>query len=719
MKKNILSGLVCAAGLLLSVGASAVDCPAGTLAPVLSFSPDPVLVAKYLAGMSPRPFVAVTVTVTNPQAGVTYSFSVRNAATHAVNTTINATTGVFNHTPDKNFAGSDSVKIRAQTSCKVSNSYLKTDVTIPIAVEASSPPVIPPGEGGTSSMGVAVGNVAAVGAILIDNTPNPGTPGIMTNLETRVGTGNNLNIVNQFDFDGLQVFQRQSNNDLFDEIGVTNAASTAYGLFGTNRQTRYFVNGAPVLDLNRFRTAADWLRDNVAPTAGHPAGTYGTITWMDFVRNVTSGTQMYGIVRVLVPLRLKQAHDDHEGHGDDHNDENVEMNALLQSVSNTTIYNFCTQSEHDGHPQRDNELHVFVPGCGNAPVKGVELEVGDNVNSYVITASSRIRVKGTLFMDFVNESADAVNPVAGTPITAANLPFHPKDIFVETAIPFDVNPAIDANDDGVMDHLEYVDSLSKNISCTAVPCTYQYPNPQTFSYAQVSQSAKDRFQFQTGQELTEVTYNLQNTASKYHLLMPTGYEQGWNAALTELGVTATQWHAMGLGVPSAAIIADRIPTLNDIRSGEWEDFPCYISTGGLFSMRYHVNFSGLLYIPQAIEMVMTYWSSGRQYIMGGALVRDGFYIESVHNHTSERGIALIASDPASFSQMKVIPGSMQSSASFRSSSTSVGLSGDGGNPTTNPGVNAGGAATCTGCSGTTGATSSQQTKGNTFVIIRP
>lgn len=717
MKKIILSSLACIAGMFFAAAAFAANCPAGTPTPILSFSPDPVTVAKYLTGMSPRPFVAVTVTVTNPQAGVNYSFSVKTAATHAVNTNINATTGVFNHTPDKDFEGSDSVKIRAQTDCKVSGSYLKADVVIPITVQTPSPPVAPPGEGGISSMGGSVGNIAAVGAIMVDNTPNPGTPGIMTNLETRVGTGNNLNIINQFDFDGLQVFQRQSNNDLWNEIGVTNAASTAYGLFGTNRQTRYFVNGAPVLDLNRFRSAANWLRDHVAPTVGHPAGTYGTITWMDFVRNVANGTQMHGIVRVLVPLRLKQAHDNHEGDGDDHNDEKVEMNALLQSVPNTTIYNFCTQAEHDGDGHHDDEGHEFMAGCGNAPVKGVELEVGDNVNGYVITSSSRIRVNGALFMDFVNESADAVNPAPGTPITATNLPFHPKDIFVETAIPFDVNPAIDANDDGVMDHLEYVDGLSKNISCTAVPCTYQYPNPQTFSYAQVSQSAKDRFQFQTGQELTEATYNLQNTASKYHLLMATGYEQGWNAALTELGVTATQWHALGFGVPVAAVTADRIPTLNDIRSGEWEDFPCYISTGGLFSMRYHVNFSGLLYIPQAIEMVMTYWSSGRQYIMGGVLVRDGFYIESIHNHTSDRGIALIASDPASFAQMKVVPGSVQSSESFRSASTAVGASGN--NPMTGSGASAGGAATCAGCSGTTGASSAQQTKGNTFVIIRP
>lgn len=707
------------AGLVFSTAAFAAEstCPENTPAPTLSFSPDPVTVAKYITGMTPRPYADVTVSVTNPQPGVIYVFSVRTAATHAVNTTINAAAGTFRHMPDKNYVGSDSVKIRATTTCKQDGSKLKTDITIPVAMQEASTPVAPIGSGGVATMGGSTGNISAIGAILIDNTPNPGTPGIMTNLETRVGTGNNLNIINQFDFNGLQVFQRQSNNDLWDEIGVTNTASTAYGLFGTNRQTRYFVNGLPVLDLNRFRQAADWLRDHVSPTAGHPAGTYGTITWMDFVRNVSSGTQMYGIVRVLVPLRLKQANDDHDDDGSsDHNNESVEMNALLQSIPSTTIYNFCTQSEHDGDSHHDNEGHNFVAGCGNAPAKGVELEIGDTMNGYTITVSSRIRVKGALFMDFVNESADAVNPVAGTPIHPVNLPFHPKDIFVETAIPFDVNPAIDVNDDGIMDHIDYVDSLSRNISCTAVPCTYQYPNPQAFEYIHVSQSAKDRFQFQSGQVLTEATYNLQNTASKYHLLMPTGYEQGWNAALTELGVTATQWHALGLGVPAAAVTAGRVPTIDDIRSSEWEDFPCYISTGGLFSMRYHVNFSGLLYIPQAIEMVMTYWSSGRQYIMGGVLVRDGFYVESVHDNTSDRGVVLIASDPASFAQMKVIPGSIQSKASFRSASTVLGADS---NPALADGASSGGAATCAGCSGTTGATAAQQTRGNTFVIIRP
>lgn len=718
MKKTNILKLAILFGLMASSTSFAATCPSGTPVPTLSFSPDPILVARYVSGMSPRPSAAITVSVTNPHAGVSYSFSVKTAATHAVNTTINSTTGIFDHTPDKNYTGSDSVKIQVKTTCEVDGKNLKSNITIPIVVASPTPPMAPSGTGGVASMGVDTGNIAGVGAIIIDNTPNPGTPGVMTNMQTHVGTGNNLNIINQFDFDGLQVFQRQPNNDLRDEIGVTNTSSTDYGAFGTNRQTNYFVNGEPVLDLDRLRVGANWLRDNVSPTAGHPAGTYGTITWMDFVRNVASGTQMYGIVRVLVPLRLKQAHDDHDGDGDDdHNDESVQMNALLQSVPSTTIYNFCTQSEHGGDGHHDDEGHEFIPGCGNAPVKGIEFDPGDTMNGYSITDQARIRVKGSLFLDFVNVVGDAVNPAAGTPIKPENLPFHPKDLFIETAIPFDVNPAADSDDDGIMDHIDFVDSVSKNISCTAVPCTYAYPNPQAFSYAHVTQSAKDRFRFQTGVTLDQDTYNIQNTASKYHLLMPTGYEQGWSAAMTELGVTGDQWRSLGFGVPASSTTS--VPTVAEIRSSGWEDFPCYISTGGLFSMRHHVNFSGLLYIPQAIEMVTTYRAAGRQYVMGGILVRDGFYIESIHDNTADRGIVLIASDGASFSSIKVIPGSILNSNSFKSASSSVG-GGAASNPATALGASSGGADTCVGCAGTSGGgAGAQQTKGNLFVIIRP
>jgi len=725
--------------------AMAKSCPSGTVLPTLSYSPDPIIVAKN----SPETKIVVSASPAS-QSGVTYKFTIQEPAVKGKNSYIGSTTGITGYKPDSGMTGSDEFTVRLQilvngSECEIGGQKARVSKVIPVIIDVPSPAHAPSGTGGTASMGITMGNIADLGAVILDNTPNPGTPGIMSNMQTKVGGARYLNNTNHISYDGLQVMQRQPDNDLWDEIGVTNTNSVSSGLYGTAKQTKYFVNGQMVINLQRLRNAADWLRANVQPSSSHPAGTYGTISWMEFIRNVVEDRPMYGIVRVLVPLKLKSgirsdgtndgSHDlNHDGRDDNEND--YELNALKVNKPSNQIYAFCTQSEHDN--QIDHDHHEVddanghniegydynappVNGCGNAPIAGIEFEYPEppkvyTANGYTFTNNSRIRVYGALFMDFVNAEADAVNHVAGTPILPDNLPFHPRDILIETAVPFLINPALDANADNIMDNLEYIDGISRNISCTATPCTYKYPNPQSWDFARVDQSMKDRFQFQTGVTLTQTVYDNLNTASKYHLLMPTGYEAGWSRAFAELGVNAAQWQSLGFGVPPEAVAANRILTNEDILSTSWEDIPAYISTGGLFSMRGHVNISGLLYIPQAIEMMQTYFNNARQYIMGGVIVRDGFYIEGIHNDPTLRGISVITSDPNAFAQVKINPGSIYTSMTFRGAATMSAIKETG--PISASGANAGGADTCAGCSGTNGA-AKPQAKGNTFVIIRP
>ncbi len=515
----------------------------------------------------------------------------------------------------------------------------------------------------------AAGSAQALNSIIIDNTPNPGTPGVVTNMATATG-GKNFGYGDSFNISGIQVMQRSPTNTLIDEVGVTNPNSTSYANYGKATELKYFANGQHLFDLDRFRTAADWMRANIAVTASHPAGTFGTISWTEFLQNIAAARTMYGVVRIKVPLELGTS--------------NSTKNALGVTVSNSTIYGFCATTSGL---------------CSSAPDSSTNIKPGSTINGVAMGANPQLRVRGALMFDFVNNQGDTVLASAGSPIPLSNLPTEPRKIYFKVSVPINVNAANDANGDGVMDNIDYIDGLTAGVSSTTGSYSIN-PSP-AIDFNKVPQESKDGFAAQFGKVLNTTTFAALNVPNQYHLLMPSGYVQGWYDAFKELNITVDQWKALGFRVPTV-VSGSRTLTVAEIRDNRFEDIPVYIYTGGLVDMHHHTNISGLVYVPQAMELEQKSTTS-RQYIMGGVVIRDGFYIEA------GGGATLISSDPSSFASIRVLKDAISGGAfSYAVSyARGAGASGNGG---------AGSDSSCYGCSG---ATTSSDAGTIDWVEIRP
>ena len=282
-------------------------------------------------------------------------------------------------------------------------------------------------------------------------------------------------------------------------------------------------------------------------------------------------------------------------------------------------------------------------------------------------------------------------------------------------MPISVNASNDRDGDGIMDNLEYIESVSAGVVCSNpsgpnFPCTYRFKTTDlTIDPNQVPQEAIESYNAQYNTTYRDSSdpafvtqFNKLNLPNQYHLLMPSGYAQGWADAFAELNISSTQWSNLGFLVPAqhAAPL-----TAAEIRSNGFEDLPVYLYSGGTADLGNHINISGLMYIPQSIELEVSGGAANggtatlnniRQYIMGGVIVRDGFELES--KNTS---IQVISSDPSSFASARVNPNSVTGSIltlatgsqhSGNNSSLGVGLGG---------GATPSGNEPCVGCSGNT------------------
>lgn len=677
------------------------------------------------------PYTATTSTLLPTVSGGTppYLFSLASLTTlHGSVALTNSSTGEVTYTRTAGYVGSDSFTLNVASSC---GGHPSVNATANVTMSNNSV---------TGTIGS--GNVAANGAIIIDNTPNPGTPGIVTNMATIVG-GKRFGVNNSFNIDAVQVMQRDVNftpNRLVDEVGVSNTASTDYQNFGTSRQNNYFANGQHLFDLSRLRRAANWMRvpssitlpdatssdsanlmsatvprdylnsGSNLPTAStdctsqalrttgmgtpigqpvgscHSAGTYGTITWREFLQNIRDGRTMYGVVRILVPLQVKSA-------------ATSENNALNVTSPSNTIYGFCTSTGE---------------WCANAPTGSTDIKggtvVGGNNAAPAITmpaisaTGAQLKVRGSLMFDFVNGTTDSVLGAPGHPIPLANLPFDPRAIYFKVSVPINVNAANDLNADGRLDNIDYINGLTSVINCSGYPCTATLPDTTVIDNTKVPMEVIEAYNFQYGSTFTSnsslpftTKWSTRNLPDKYHMLLASGYVDGWFDAFQELGITAGEWKAIGFTVPPSANLASPL-TKNDIRSSTFEDLPTYLYTGGLVDMHHHMNISGLIYVPQSSEIEQKF-AGISMYINGGLVVRDGFFFEG-----KPGGITLISSDPQSFSSIKVNPTAIANAGLTKAYSTlhsdgtpDATLTGVGSDNTTNPLIDP---ANCFGCSGT-------------------
>ncbi len=523
-------------------------------------------------------------------------------------------------TTDKN-ANKFKIHIRCNTTGKTDKKNLKPyDSTAPGG-----------GGGGGGSGGGGGGSLpppsSSAGKVIFDNTSNPNTAAIGANLifiaggsksATAIDNGFGGNAINILDFQTLVRDTAVVPHDLLLYIGNDPKVVKDKQL-GQKGAFDFFANGKHLFDLNRLRSTADWLSqdtngngipDNITPDPGVPYGTYGTLSMQQFVDNIVNGRTMYGIVRVKVPLELQSSA------------SGTVRNALNQIVGANQIYGFCSNATAG--------LCTCAPG--NSGFKSIR--AGANVCGLTIPANAKIKVRGSLLWDFVDN-------MTGRAIPLANLPFVPRALYFKVEIPILVNAEGDLDDDGAMDNMPYIKSLTATMSGTnPINITNTIP---PIDYNRVPQVAKDAYLNATGTVLTATEFAKLNRPTQYHLLMPSGYETGWADAFDKLNISAATWSTLPpascVGQNGGACNKFAVPsgksgilTANDIRSDQFEDIPTYLYSGGLIDMHSHVNISGLIYVPQGMELeAKDSAAPTQQYVYGAVVVRDTFYIEAKTN----------------------------------------------------------------------------------------
>lgn len=437
-------------------------------------------------------------------------------------------------------------------------------------------------------------DVTGVAHLIVNNTTRAGGIGVMTNLNTSEDCSRQAALYgascNAFSLAGneLQVIQSDSQGNLINQIGVTNSDATSYDNKGTDNQLNYFAPDEHLFDIDKYRNAADQIAQK---SVGLPLGTYGTISFEQFIHNVANARPMYGIVRVKVPLvknttvttesddDSKHMEKDDDGHSDDDADK----------------HDSSKESDDDDSKHSKNKYKM----CGETPTpecmlcgpgQNTRIIPGNSVCGVKIGMQAKIQVYGSLMFDWVDCKTEQ-------PIPLADMPSSPRDLYFMVDVPINVNPANPEPVNGTMSTLPQIPNIIGNNRCPGgTPCSLPVNN--TIPYSLVSSESKEQFQYETGSQLSEARFNQLTQAEKYSLLFPSGYEKGLANAFSTLGITHDYWNALGFKTPGGAGFID----INQIRSDAFEDIPVYMYTGGLVDMHHHVNISGLVYVPQAMEL---------------------------------------------------------------------------------------------------------------------
>jgi len=496
-------------------------------------------------------------------------------------------------------------------------------------------------DGGSSDDGSSDDGGSAGGMVIIDMTSNPGDVAISVNLDfiadgasgksdTAIDDGFGNNVINIADYHVLSRDLTVDPNGLKLTVGESNDTVVEDQL-DKDGQMMFFSDGNQLFDLDRLRQAADWMSTsgNLTPDPGVSSGTYGTISFSQFLNNIANSTTMYGLVRVKVPVKLGTCTDE----------DNCEKNALGAVVDKTTLYGFCEDPADSG----------TTGLCNCAPHENYDIKVDASNCGTTLPSTAQIRVKGSLFWDFVaSEGNSDAGLQAGDPVPLSLLPWAPRELYFKVEIPIMVNWANDANLDGAMDNMLNIAAVSSGLSTGTIA------NPGV-TWNMVAPTKKTDFEYYAGQELTQSLYDTLSNASKYHLLMPNGYPDGWAEAFDKLNITGSTWSGIPVQPPL------RVPpgyetsvlTANAVRNDGFEDIPTYLYSGGLIDMHDQVNISGLVYVPQGMELEAKNKSLSpptRQYINGAIVVRDTFFIESKGGKKGGAStVTVIVSDPTTYS----------------------------------------------------------------------
>ena len=454
-------------------------------------------------------------------------------------------------------------------------------------------------------------NSAHAGAahLIFNNSAGKTEKGIFTNLNT--ATSENCSkedalyaaTCNSFALgdNEIQILQSDGAGNLINQIGVNNDASTSYNNKGTSTQLNYFVPGEHLFDMDKFRNASDAI-GKLSP--GLPKSTYGTISYKEFINNVANARPMYGIVRVKIPLvktlKSKNKHregdddDHHEGDDDDHDKHDSDKSDDHSGKDSKTLISIKS-SEHREREREEYEYRF----CGEKPTPecllcgpdvGTDIKPGSTICGIKLGSNAQALVYGSLFFDWVDCKTEK-------PLTLNELPEQPRDIYFSISVPVNVNPANTSDSSGTMDSLDKIPGVIGPNKCSGIsPCSIPVTNPIPFNL--VSEESKSQYQYETNTELNGNVFSTLTKAQQFSLLFPSGYETGWEKAFNSLGISPNYWRSLGFDTAGSAGFID----INQIRASTFEDIPAYMYTGGLVDLHYHTNISGLIYVPQAIEI---------------------------------------------------------------------------------------------------------------------
>ncbi len=431
-------------------------------------------------------------------------------------------------------------------------------------------------------------------------------------------------------------------------------------LDNASRRNNFFSDGLHLFDLDHLRDTADWLSGstggvpNITPRSSSTddldvlePGTYGTITMQKFLENIRDGKVMYGVVRVVIGLEKGTCEPDCEPDA---------LNGLGVPGDEADIYGFCGETTTSGlcacapstRIARDPDHHFPRIRPGD------ELCLDSTGQPIVLPNDAKIMVKGSLLWDFVDYNA---TDAEGNPKTIPldSLPFFPRELYFMVEVPIVINSAYSDDycgginydscngrniSDNFSSQVEYINSLTNSKTATSVLST------SYFNFGKVPEVSRDYYEYITGDELTEELYRNLPLADQYHLLMPSGYAEGWADAFKHLQITASTWEGLGYSVPSDAPENEPL-TVDWVRHNGNQDIPVYLYSGGLVDMHSHANVSGLVYVPQAFEMEAETENNLRQMIMGSLIVKDGFFIKAKND-----SIAIISNFVSSYSSIK-------------------------------------------------------------------